>query len=173
MRAGVVGFCLAVGLVGGVPGCQTGPKVGEMAPDFVAKTASGETFRLSEHLSSGPVALCFHPDYEVPGCFPQNRSFRDRLGGLQQKQYNIVGVGYETADRKETALPKGNLSYTSILDSDGAIARQYGVAVRNKLDAAGVYLVKRRTYLIGRDGCIESCMMDVCQSCKCSPNLAQ
>ena len=172
MRAGVVRVCLVVGLVGGVAGCQTGPKVGEMAPDFMAKTAGGETFRLSEHLSRGPVALCFHPDYEVPGCFPQNRSFQDRFGELQQKQYSIVGVGYETADRKETALPKGSFSYTSILDSDGAIARQYGVAVRDKLDVAGVYLVKRRTYLIGRNGRIES-RMDVCESCECSPNLAR
>jgi len=172
MWGGVVRFCLVVGLVVGVAGCQTGPKVGEMAPDFTAKTAGGETFRLSEHLSSGPVALCFHPDYEVPGCFPQNRSFQDRFGGLQQKQYSIVGVGYETADRKETALPKANLSYTSILDSDGVIARQYGVAVCDKLGGAGVYLVKRRTYLIGRDGRIES-RMDVCETCERSPNLSQ
>ena len=172
MRAGVVGFCLAVGLVGGVAGCQTGSKVGEMAPDFLAKTAGGETFRLSEHLSNGPVALCFHPDYEVPGCFMPDRSFRDRLGELQQKHYSIVGVGYETVDREETFATKGNLPYTSILDSDGAIARQYGVAVCSKPDGAGVYLVKRRTYLIGRDGRIES-RMDVCESCRCSPNLAQ
>jgi peroxiredoxin Q/BCP len=143
-----------------------------MAPDFTAKTAGGETFRLSEHLLSGPVALCFHPDYEVPGCFPANRSFGGRLGGLQQKPYSIVGVGYETGDRNETPLPKTDRSYTPILDSDGAIARQYGVAVRDKLDGAGVYLVKGRVYLIGRDGRIES-RMDDCQSCKCSPDLAQ
>ena len=172
MRAGVVRFCLGVGAMVGLAGCQTGPKVGEMAPDFAAKTAGGETFRLSEHLSGGPVALCFHPDYEVPGCFPPDRFFGGRLGGLHQKSYSIVGVGYETGDRNETSLPKPERSHTSILDSDGAIARQYGVAVRDKLDGAGVYLVKRRTYLIGRDGRIES-RMDDCQSCRCSPNLAQ
>jgi len=172
MWDGLVRFCLAVGLVGCVAGCQTGPKVGEVAPDFAARTASGETFRLSEHLSNGPVALCFHPKCEVPGCFTPGGSFRDRLGELQQKHYSIVGVGYETMEREETAPMKGNMSYTSILDADGAIARQYGVAVCKKPDGAGVYLVKRRTYLIGRDGRIES-RMDVCQSCRCSPDLAQ
>jgi len=170
MRAGVVRLCFGVGLLFGVAGCQTGPKVGDMAPDFTAKTAGGETFRLSEHLSQGPMALYFHPDYEVPGCFTQDCSFRDRLRGLQEKHYNIVGIGYATMEREETFPTKGSLQYTPVLDPDGAIARQYNVAVRDKPDGAGVYLLKRRTYLIGADGRIES-RMNVGPPCKCGPKL--
>ncbi len=172
MRVGVVRFFLVVGPLIGLAGCQTGPKVGEMAPDFAAKTASGETFRLSEHLSKGPLALYFHPDYEVPGCFTRDCSFRDRLRGLQEKHYDIVGIGYATPEREETFPGKGSLQYTPIVDPDGAIARQYGVAVRNKPDGAGVYLLKRRTYLIGEDGRIES-RLEVGPPCKCGPKLAQ
>lgn len=41
--------------------------VGSRAPDFTAKASDGTTYRLSELLARGHVALFFYPGNNTPG----------------------------------------------------------------------------------------------------------
>jgi peroxiredoxin Q/BCP len=164
----VAGSLLSILLLIGSFGCQTGPGVGQAAPDFTATTDSGQPFKLSSHLSDKAVALYFHPNYEALGCFTRDCAFRERLRGYQRRNYDIVGVAYDTYEREKTYSARDELSFTRITDPNGIIARQYGVAVRDKPGGQGVYLVKRRAVLIDKDGQIDA-RLDVGPECACGP----
>jgi peroxiredoxin Q/BCP len=43
------------------------PQVGDTAPDFAAADTDGQTYKLSEMVTRGPVILAFFPKAFTPG----------------------------------------------------------------------------------------------------------
>ena len=147
---GVVG-CSMLLLV--TVGCQQPLKVGSMAPDFTGVTDEGKTVSLSALRSNGGAVVYFYPKDETPGCITEACAFRDRLAKLQEKGYTVVGISCDSVDSHKAFKAKYRLPFALISDSDGAIARKFGVpAERKTITGKPSLLVERQTFIIDKDG---------------------
>jgi peroxiredoxin Q/BCP len=143
------------GVVVMLTGCQQPLQVGAKAPDFSGITDEGKTLKLSELRGEKGVVLYFYPKDETPGCITEACAFRDRLGKLQEKGYTVVGVSCDSVDSHKAFRAKYKLPFNLIADTDGAIARKYGVPMERKmLGAQETLLVDRQTFIINNEGVI-------------------
>jgi peroxiredoxin len=123
-------------------GTATGeaPAVGKTAPDFVAQTADGKQFRLSD-LEGQPVWLTFGASWCQP-CRAENPDIqaaydKHKAGGLQ-----VVQV-YMTEDAKTVNdyADRVGLTYTKVPDPSQRLANEYrilGIPTHYFIDAEGI-----------------------------------
>ncbi len=150
-------YLIMFGLLLLAVGCQAGPKAGDMAPDFTANTDEGTTFRLSQMKGQHGVVLYFYPKDETPGCVTEACAFRDKLKEFDEKGYKIVGISCDSVKSHEAFKANRKLPFTLISDPAGHVARKYGVPLESKtIGAEPSLLVQRETFVIGKDGKIES-----------------
>lgn len=153
MNRGVLQMAVCCGVLVAAAGCQKPLQPGAMAPDFTGTTDEGRTVRLTELMGKEGVVVYFYPKDETPGCIMQACAFRDRLGKLHDKGYNVVGISCDSVDSHRKFRAKYKLPFTLIADPDGAIARQFGVPmVRKSLGGKPSLLVDRQTFLIDKNG---------------------
>lgn len=105
---------------------STGLAPGQPAPDFELQTPDGQTVRLSD-FKGRPVLLNFWATWcgpcaiEMPALEQINRKYKDV--GLV-----VLGVNQaETPERVTKYMQANNLSFSSVLDTDTGLARQYRV----------------------------------------------
>ena len=133
-------------------GCQQPLGVGSVAPDFSGVTDEGKAIKLSDLMGDRGVVLYFYPKGETLGCVTQACAFRDRLGGLHEKGYTVAGISCDSVDSHKAFKAKHELPFTLIADSDGAIARKFGVPVEHKrLGDKPSLLVDRQTFIIDKE----------------------
>lgn len=101
-------------------------KVGEKAPDFEAKDQDGNTVRLSELLSSGPVALFFYPAAMTPGCTAQSCHFRDLKSEFEELGVHRIGVSHNSTEKQAEFAKKNSFDYPLLSDSDRVVAKKFG-----------------------------------------------
>lgn len=127
------------------------PKVGEMAPDFTAKTESGERVSLSD-LRGKNVVLYFYPKDDTPGCTVEACEFRDALAEIQAKNAVVLGVSLDDEESHVRFKTKFHLNFPLLVDSDATIATAYS-AYGEKKNYGRTYMgVFRKTYLIDKEG---------------------
>jgi len=71
------------------------PQVGQKAPDFSLKSATGETVKLSELTASSPVVLVVlrgFPGYQCPFCQRQVKDFADKAQQFADAGFQVVFV---------------------------------------------------------------------------------
>jgi thioredoxin-dependent peroxiredoxin len=137
----------------GVVGCQQPLQPGADAPDFSGSTDDGKTFSMRELMGEKGLVVYFYPEDETPGCITQACAFRDRLSKLNDKGYNVVGISCDSVDSHKKFKAKYNLPFTLLSDTDGTIARKFGVPmVRKGLGGQPTLLVDRQTFLIDKNG---------------------
>jgi peroxiredoxin Q/BCP len=155
MRTVVAGGLAALVAMAGAGGCQAPPKIGDIAPDFVAKADTGQAFRLSDLRSKSSVVLYFYPGDETPGCTTEACELRDRVKEFQEKGAEIVGVSCNTVESHQAFKGKYELPFTLIADPEGKVARLYGVPLTTP-PAGGTqrYVAKRETFLINKEGTV-------------------
>jgi peroxiredoxin len=102
-------------------------EVGEQAPEFRLKSLSGSQSGLKDLQQNGFVLLNFWATWcapckaEVPVLNEIHRKFRN--SGL-----TVVGIDVEERnDTVSTFYRKRQMQYLVLLDSDGAVAKRYGV----------------------------------------------
>lgn len=123
-------------------------KVGDRAPAFSGRDQNGHEVEASELLAKGPIVLYFYPKDFTPGCTQEACMFRDAFAELDAKGASIVGVSLDDdASHKRFADTHG-LPFSLLSDADKAIAKRFDV-----LRVFG-FMVKRVTYVIGKDGLI-------------------
>lgn len=112
-------------------GCgEETPKLenGQAAPAFALTDLTGKTWHLPEDLQGQVVALRFWADW-CPFCAPEMRAIEPLYQELQAQGLRVLAVNVrqdrETAARFIAGL---GISYATLLDEDGAVARQYGVS---------------------------------------------
>lgn len=123
-------------------------KAGEKAPDFEAKDQDGKTVRLSELLSSGPVALFFYPAAMTPGCTAQSCHFRDLKSEFDALGVHRVGVSHDSTEKQAEFADKNSFDYPLLSDSDRVIAKKFGTK------RIGMPWDKRTTFVIDADSTI-------------------
>ena len=112
-------------------GCgEDAPKLenGQAAPAFALPDLAGKTWQFPADFQGQVVALRFWADW-CPFCAPEMSAIEPLYQELQAQGLRVLAVNVrqdrETAARFVTGL---GISYPTLLDEDGAVARQYGVS---------------------------------------------
>ncbi len=132
----------------------TGPKVGDMAPDFTlpAATKEGVTakpVKLSD-LRGQVVVLAFFPRARTSGCTAQMESYRDQYATLFNggKGVTVLGISTDADTTLAAWAREKDFPVTFVSDRTGEAGTPYDVM----FDRAGVKFMRRVLYVIGPDG---------------------
>jgi peroxiredoxin Q/BCP len=127
------------------------PKEGNIAPNFAAKDANGETVRLKD-LRGQKVVLYFYPKDDTPGCTKEACSFRDAFADFKKRDIKVLGVSIDSEASHKKFAAKYKLPFTLLADPDHSIADAYGVYGEKKFMGRTYLGVKRVTFLIDEKG---------------------
>jgi len=153
-----------------VPVVVSALQKGDAAPMFSAKASlAGKEFNysLADALKQGPVVVYFYPSAFTQGCNIQAHTFAENMDAFKAAKASVIGVSLDSIARlndfsADPAYCAGKLPVAS--DADGAIAKSYGVNVREgragMKDSRGVDIdhgfAERLTFVLGKDGKIVS-----------------
>jgi peroxiredoxin Q/BCP len=124
--------------------------IGDSVPDFELPDQHGTPQRLSELLAKGPVVLFFYPAAMTPGCTKEACHFRDLAAEFNEAGVQRVGISFDDVSKQKQFADKHGFDYPLLSDTDGTVARIFGVA-RGKLGQVLGARVKRWTFAIGQD----------------------
>ena len=127
-------------------------KPGDKAPDFELQDQTGQTLRLSEMLTSGPVVLFFYPAAMTAGCTKESCHFRDLSGEFSALGAQRVGISRDEVSKQKQFDDKHTLGFPLLADADRKVAEAYGV----KGGMLGLSPVKRTTFVIDRDQTVKA-----------------
>jgi peroxiredoxin len=163
LLAGLVSVAIALPVVAAL-------NKGDTAPVFSAKASlAGKEFNysLAEALKQGPVVVYFYPSAFTQGCNIQAHTFAENMDAFKAAKASVIGVSLDSIARlndfsADPAYCAGKLPVAS--DADGAIAKSYGVNVREgrpgMQDSRGVAIdhgfAERLTFVLAKDGKIVS-----------------
>jgi thioredoxin-dependent peroxiredoxin len=123
-------------------------KVGSQAPAFSAAASDGKTYRLSDLLKQGPVALIFYPGNNTPGCNRQLATVRDARAEFTARGIQPFGVNPAGVESHTRYAEKMKFNFPILSDPDAAIAGAYHALKDDDQH------IQRSVYVIGRDGSI-------------------
>ena len=103
--------------------------VGDPAPDFQSVSDEGEVWRSSDYIGDNILVVFFYPAAMTGGCTAQACNFRDNRTRLTELGAEVVGISGDTVDNLELFKRANNLNFPLLSDSDGSIARSFGVPV--------------------------------------------
>lgn len=126
------------------------PTAGENAPDFHLPDQHGKLHSLSDYAGRWLV-LYFYPKDDTPGCTREACAFRDGLARLETADAVVVGISVDTLDSHRKFAEKYRLSFDLLADTDGHVARHYGVLMDWKI----FRMAKRTTFLIDPAGKVQ------------------
>ena len=124
---------------------------GDLAPDFSLTDQSGQIQQLSSLLTNGPVVLFFYPAAMTSGCTKEACSFRDNASAFADFHAQRVGISMDDVAKQAEFSSQHNFDYPLLADTDGAVAKSYGVK-----RAIGLLKVKRTTFVINQDRTIRA-----------------
>ena len=127
---------------------------GFKAPDFQAKTQTGQDLKLSQFLGQ-KIALYFYPKDDTPGCTKQACNLRDNYTALLKNNIQVIGVSIDSADSHQKFITKYSLPFPLITDSDQTIVQLYHVWGEKNNYGKKYMGTHRVTYLIDEQGIIQ------------------
>ncbi len=122
------------------------PKAGDPAPLFAGQDQDGKIVKLKSLIGKKIVLLYFYPKDGTPGCTKEACGFRDRMGGLQTNNVEVIGVSFDSAESHKKFIADNRLNFRLLSDPDGKIVDAYGVQMM------GRKMARRVSFLIGLDG---------------------
>jgi peroxiredoxin Q/BCP len=123
-------------------------KTGDTVADFELPDQTGTPRKLSALLADGPVVLFFYPAAGTPGCTREACHFRDVANDFTAVGASRVGISTDPVNKQAKFAADHGFDYPLLADSDGAVARAFGV----KRGLLGKLMpVKRTTFVIDTD----------------------
>ena len=126
-------------------------KPGDPAPDFQAKTQSGQSVRLADFRGK-KVVLYFYPRDNTPGCTTEACAFRDDFAAFGRKDAVVLGVSTDSEKSHVKFTEKFKLPFPLLVDEDKKIVQAYGVWGEKTFLGRKYLGTHRVTFLIGPDG---------------------
>ena len=120
-------------------------KPGDKAPAFAAQSWDGSTIRLADFAGKRNVALFFYVRDNTSGCTREACALRDAVMEFAKRDTDLVGISTNTVESHERFATNNELAFPLLADTNGKIAKAYGV-LRSTGNA------ERATFLIGKDG---------------------
>lgn len=124
-------------------------RVGDRAPDFEAKLSDGTSFSLSNRRGVRNVILYFYPKDFTSGCTAEACAFRDNQQEFGELDAEVVGVSRDAETSHSRFITAHGLNFPLISDTDGRLARLYGVQ-----RLGGRVATHRTTFVIDRAGTV-------------------
>ena len=100
-------------------------KVGEKAPLFTLKSATGKSFTLKKALGKGPVVLAFFPGAFTPVCTKQLCEYSANLPALRRLKANVIGISADTPATLKRFAKEKDIRFTLLSDPKGQVARRF------------------------------------------------
>ena len=115
--------------------------VGDEAPRLAARDQNGAQVDLAAVYAKGPTLVYFYPKADTPGCTAQACSLRDAFPDFTGGGVQVVGVSGDSVEGQKRFAEKYNLPFTLLADSDGAVAKAFGVP-------AVMGIAKRQSFIV-------------------------
>jgi len=124
-------------------------KIGEAAPDFTARSTSGQTISL-RGLRGKPVVIYFFPKAFTMGCTIETRQFRDGYDELRQLGAEVIGISSDKYDLQCRFASDNQLPFPLLADDDKRICEAYGVLWPL------IKLPQRITFVVDEEGIVQA-----------------
>lgn len=108
---------------------ETGPQVGETAPDFTLPAANAEgrdEVTLSEEAASGDVVLAFFPLAFNGACRNELCTFRDEVGVFHHADAQVLGVSADSTLTLREFARVEDYQFPLLSDWNREVVPQYG-----------------------------------------------
>lgn len=106
-------------------------KVGDKAPDFSTIDDTNQEWRLNDFLGKKNIVLFFYPAAMTGGCTKQACAYRDDSERLANVNAIVVGISGDEVKNLKLFKKAHDLNFSLLSDRDGAIAREFGVPLRD------------------------------------------
>lgn len=126
---------------------------GAPAPEVVFAVHTGESLKLAS-LRGKPVVVYFYPKDDTPGCTVEAQEIRDLYEQLKQTGAVVIGVSTDDRDSHRAFAEKHGLPFLLASDESGAVARAFGVTLKNGR-------ATRVSFVVGPDGRIKRAFANV------------
>ncbi len=123
------------------------------APSFALSDQDGIRRSLDE-FHGKVVVLYFYPKDATPGCTREACAFRDAWARLEAAGVQVLGVSTDDVASHRAFAAEHDLPFPLLADTDGAVARAYGVSTPMGMAA-------RTTFLIDGEGVVRRVWEDV------------
>ncbi len=124
--------------------------IGDVVPNFKAKTQTGQKFELSDYLNK-PLVIYFYPKDNTPGCTTQACGFRDQYQDFQDLGAEVIGISGDSEASHDSFAQKYNLPFILLSDKNKKLRNLFGVPTH----FFGL-VPARVTYIIDKQGKIIS-----------------
>ena len=145
-------------------------KVGDKAPDFMAKDHAGKMVSLKKMTEKGKVVVMFYRGAWCPFCNKYMSQLETALPEFSAKNATVIAITPETDESISKAIEKTKATFSVIYDKDRSIMKNWKVAysmsddMKTKYKGYGLDLEKQQgdwmlpvpaTYIVGKDCKIE------------------
>ncbi|REG85779.1 thioredoxin-dependent thiol peroxidase [Marinomonas pollencensis] len=144
------------------------PRIGQSAPDFLAKDQHGENITLSQFRGK-KVILYFYPKDSTPGCTAQACNLRDNYETLLEKGYVVLGISTDSEKRHQNFIAKNELPFSLISDPEHLVHDLYDTWQLKKFMGKEYMGTVRTTFVIDEEGTIS----DIIEKVKTKDHTAQ
>ena len=117
-------------------------EIGDRAPVVAATDQDGKPLSFEETYKKGVTLVYFYPKADTPGCTAQACSLRDSYDDLRAKGLQIIGVSEDKADDQKKFKEKYKLPFSLVADSDGVVAKAFGVPTDGGFAKRQSFLIK-------------------------------
>jgi len=129
---------------------SAGVRLGELAPEFCLRSATGEEVCLASFRGRSEVVVFFYPKDGTPGCTVEACSFRDAYEQFREAGAEVIGISADSAESHADFARRHRLPFLLLADPGGRTAKRYGVSKTLGL------IPGRETFLIDRQGIIRA-----------------
>ena len=127
---------------------QNPPQAGDTAPDFTAKSTSGEMVTLSAFRGKKNVLLAFFPLAFTGTCSAEMKSFNDDYDQFAKADVQILPISVDSVDSLKEFKAKLGMKTDFLSDFKRDISRSYGVLLEDR------FYSNRAYFLIDRQGIV-------------------
>jgi thioredoxin-dependent peroxiredoxin len=135
-------------------------EIGGPAPDFSLPDETGALVSLAS-FKGKRVVLYFYPKDDTSGCTIQAKDFSCLVDDFAKAGAVVIGMSPDSAKSHVKFRAKHDLSVTLVSDEEKKAIGEYGLWVEKSMYGKKYMGVRRSTFLIGKDGKIESMWIDV------------
>ncbi|MBA7586118.1 Thiol peroxidase [subsurface metagenome] len=138
-------------------------KVGDKAPIFEAFDDDGKLVKSADYEGRKILVVYFYPAAMTGGCTKQACSFRDDKINLNDLDVEVIGISGDDPSNLKIFRKAHNLNFILLADSDGIVAKKFGVPVNdggsikrvidgNEITLSRGVTTARWTFIIDLDG---------------------